>query len=67
MNLADGPKAGLSKDLPEPAAWPEAGSEPERASGRPEPEAGPQAITARDPRQRTAYPWQKSARPETTN
>ncbi|MBT2368306.1 hypothetical protein J7E88_24010 [Streptomyces sp. ISL-10] len=27
----------------------------------------PQAITARDPRQQTAYPWQKSARPETTN
>ncbi|MFD9223953.1 hypothetical protein ACFWDI_29085 [Streptomyces sp. NPDC060064] len=27
----------------------------------------PQAITARDPRQQTAYPWQKKARPETTN
>ncbi|MFI2367161.1 hypothetical protein [Streptomyces sp. NPDC018833] len=27
----------------------------------------PQAITARDPRQQTTYPWQKSARPETTN
>ncbi|MFG3494076.1 hypothetical protein [Streptomyces sp. NPDC047928] len=28
---------------------------------------GPQAITARDPRLDTPYPWQKSARPETTN
>ncbi|NEC06077.1 hypothetical protein [Streptomyces sp. SID7909] len=27
----------------------------------------PEAITARDPRQSTAYPWQKAARPETTN
>jgi len=27
----------------------------------------PQAITARDPRQQTTYPWQKTARPETTN
>ncbi|MFJ1894966.1 hypothetical protein [Streptomyces sp. NPDC088115] len=26
-----------------------------------------EAITAADPRQRTTYPWQKSARPETTN
>ncbi|OKJ76344.1 hypothetical protein [Streptomyces sp. CB02460] len=31
-----------------------------------EPDA-PEAITARDPRQSTAYPWQKTARPETTN
>ncbi|GAA4920342.1 hypothetical protein ACFPM3_00920 [Streptomyces coeruleoprunus] len=30
------------------------------ATGRP-------AITARDPRQGTAYPWQKAPRPETTN
>ncbi|WP_329541879.1 hypothetical protein [Streptomyces sp. NBC_01358] len=27
----------------------------------------PQAITAPDPRLRTEYPWQKAARPETTN
>ncbi|MET9665801.1 hypothetical protein ABZY19_10545 [Streptomyces sp. NPDC006475] len=27
----------------------------------------PQAITARDPRQQNTYPWQKTARPETTN
>ncbi|MFJ2414473.1 hypothetical protein [Streptomyces brevispora] len=30
-------------------------------------EGGAQAITAADPRQQTAYPWQKAARPETTN
>ncbi|MEN8650498.1 hypothetical protein ABCR94_07620 [Streptomyces sp. 21So2-11] len=27
---------------------------------------GPQAITARDPRRQTTYPWQKTARPEGT-
>lgn len=27
----------------------------------------PEAITARDPRRSNAYPWQKTARPETTN
>ncbi|WP_405936691.1 hypothetical protein OG338_08240 [Streptomyces sp. NBC_00726] len=27
----------------------------------------PEAIAARDPRRSTAYPWQKAARPETTN
>ena len=32
----------------------------------PRPAQQPEAITARDPRQ-TSYPWQKSARPETTN
>lgn len=31
-----------------------------------EPDA-PEAITARDPRQSTVYPWQKTARPETSN
>lgn len=30
-------------------------------------EGAPQAITAPDPRLRTEYPWQKTARPETTN
>ncbi|MFI6960600.1 hypothetical protein [Streptomyces sp. NPDC050255] len=30
-------------------------------------EGVPQAITAPDPRLRTEYPWQKAARPETTN
>ncbi|MET9517806.1 hypothetical protein [Streptomyces sp. NPDC002994] len=28
--------------------------------------AGPEAITARDPRRQTTYPWQKAARPEGT-
>lgn len=40
--------------------WPESESEP-HAAGQ------PQAITARDPRQQTAYPWEKTTRPETTN
>ncbi|WP_406419317.1 hypothetical protein OH809_28895 [Streptomyces sp. NBC_00873] len=30
-------------------------------------EEGPEALTARDPRGQTGYPWQKAARPETTN
>jgi hypothetical protein len=62
----------------EPAAWPEARETGRPAAARPEPEARtrpepedetsgrPQAITAPDPRQ-TTYPWQKTARPETTN
>ncbi|MEW2631499.1 hypothetical protein AB0903_07545 [Streptomyces sp. NPDC048389] len=49
--------AGTGATQTWPAAAPEAGAEPDR----------PQAITARDPRQPTAYPWQKTARPETTN
>ncbi|MFF3289521.1 hypothetical protein [Streptomyces sp. NPDC003023] len=63
----------------EPAPWPEV---PEPGSAQatqadagartwPEPDAEtpgrPQAITARDPRLGTAYPWQKAARPEATN
>ncbi|WNI24831.1 hypothetical protein [Streptomyces sp. ITFR-16] len=53
---------------------PEPGPEYRPESGRPddrgqEPGGGPgaQAITAPDPRQRTTYPWQKTARPETSN
>ncbi|THA60030.1 hypothetical protein E6P78_27995 [Streptomyces sp. A0958] len=52
----------------EPAAQPgrpaDRGGEPDAPGGDRTP---PEAITARDPRQRTAYPWQKTARPETTN
>ncbi|MFE7623593.1 hypothetical protein [Streptomyces sp. NPDC057509] len=58
----------------EPAARP--GRQPGRG-GDPEPpdapdapggvRTPPEAITARDPRQHTTYPWQKAARPETTN
>jgi hypothetical protein len=45
--------------------WPTA---PESEAGaEPEAQDRPQAITARDPRQPTTYPWQKTARPETTN
>lgn len=59
----------------EPAARPgrpaDRGGEPE-APGAPGGEPGgdrtpPEAITARDPRRQNAYPWQKTARPETTN
>ncbi|MFF3324404.1 hypothetical protein [Streptomyces sp. NPDC002889] len=58
----------------EPASWPQAGQVADGAA--PEqtwpdgerPVAGqPQAITARDPRAQTTYPWQKSPRPETSN
>ncbi|WP_137989352.1 hypothetical protein [Streptomyces vilmorinianum] len=69
------PEAGAA--APEAAreqVWPaeaEANAQaPAEAAGRPDaPAQGqqpPPAITARDPR-RTAYPWEKSARPETTN
>ncbi|MFE7757243.1 hypothetical protein [Streptomyces sp. NPDC057429] len=34
---------------------------------RPAAEEAPQALTPPDPRLRTGYPWQKAARPETTN
>jgi hypothetical protein len=46
--------------------WPAAAPESE-AGAEPEAQDRPQAITARDPRQPTTYPWQKNARPETTN
>lgn len=51
--------------------WPaeaEAGADerPARDTQRPA-DGGRPAITARDPRLGTGYPWQKSARPETTN
>lgn len=44
--------------------WPEAGAG--AGPGQTVAEQ-PQAITAPDPRQQTSYPWQKTARPETTN
>lgn len=41
---------------------------PAQAQGTGPGDAGiAEAITAADPRQRTEYPWQKTARPETTN
>ncbi|MEU3597868.1 hypothetical protein ABZ714_03910 [Streptomyces sp. NPDC006798] len=45
------------------SAAPPASSE---SSSSPAEESGPRAITARDPRQEQ-YPWQKAARPETSN
>ncbi len=56
--------------------WPEAGTEDrvDEAAGaagasgnQASPQPQPQAITARDPRREPTYPWQKTARPETTN
>ncbi|MGW4028998.1 hypothetical protein ACWEFL_06690 [Streptomyces sp. NPDC004838] len=71
---------GEPQGAPRAAAdWPEAdGAVPEQtwpqedaatragAPDGPSPQPEPQAITARDPRVET-YPWQKTARPETTN
>ena len=68
-------EAGVAEPKPWPAApKPERSEEHPRGAGAqtwPEAEGEspgrPQAITARDPRQETAYPWQKTARPETSN
>ncbi|MEU9198833.1 hypothetical protein [Streptomyces sp. NPDC048332] len=46
-----------------PAARAPERSGPDPAGG----EGAPQALTAPDPRLQTGYPWQKAARPETTN
>jgi hypothetical protein len=78
-----GAGTGVPGGEPQPRSWPEAGRTDgaQRAGADgiaaeqtwPESEseasaAGqPQAITARDPRQQTTYPWEKTARPETTN
>ncbi|WLQ38086.1 hypothetical protein P8A18_09910 [Streptomyces castrisilvae] len=55
----------------EPAARPGRpagrGGEPEAPDAPGGDRTPPEAITARDPRQHTTYPWQKAARPETTN
>ncbi|MER5983142.1 hypothetical protein [Streptomyces sp. NPDC001787] len=48
-------------------AGPMSGSTAEENWPGPAHAEGPQAITAPDPRLQTGYPWQKSARPETTN
>ncbi|WP_030970162.1 hypothetical protein [Streptomyces sp. NRRL S-1824] len=44
-----------------------AGRGGDRARGAQAGEEGPEALTARDPRAQTGYPWQKAVRPETTN
>ncbi|MCG7525975.1 hypothetical protein MHW47_16190 [Streptomyces sp. OfavH-34-F] len=41
--------------------------EHERRTAHQERRPSPEAITARDPRRNTTYPWQKNARPETSN
>ncbi|THA31436.1 hypothetical protein E6R18_16630 [Streptomyces sp. A1277] len=55
----------------EPAARPgrpaDRGGEPEAPGAPGGDRTPPEAITARDPRRQNAYPWQKTARPETTN
>lgn len=48
--------------------WPGPGQAQGNGQGNGTGDAGiAEAITAADPRQRTEYPWQKTARPETTN
>lgn len=53
-------------EWPEPSASAGSGAAAAADAG-PSGEEAPQAITAADPRLRNRYPWQKSARPETTN
>ncbi|MFD7442189.1 hypothetical protein [Streptomyces sp. NPDC059909] len=68
-----GPASGAEPVYPvsEPASGTAPAPASDAAQARAaEPEAdapGPQAITARDPRQPSTYSWQKTARPETTN
>ncbi|MFI5629050.1 hypothetical protein ACIA8E_06660 [Streptomyces sp. NPDC051664] len=45
----------------------EGGRGGDRARGAQAGEDGPEALTTRDPRAQTGYPWQKAVRPETTN
>ncbi|MFF7200384.1 hypothetical protein [Streptomyces sp. NPDC008141] len=49
------------------AAAADSAQAPSPSAARQDRQAQPQAITARDPRQPNTYPWQKAARPETTN
>jgi hypothetical protein len=73
---ASWPEAGAGDGAVREQTWPEAAAGA-GVEGGPEAGAGPvagagaepqpQAITARDPQQQTTYPWQKTARPETTN
>ncbi|MER7662277.1 MULTISPECIES: hypothetical protein [unclassified Streptomyces] len=49
------------------AAAADSAEAPSSSAAQPGQQGQPQAITARDPRQATTYPWQKTARPETTN
>ncbi|WP_327171252.1 hypothetical protein OG471_13845 [Streptomyces sp. NBC_01336] len=53
-----------SPDSPVARGQERSGTDPASGEGAAQ---APQAITAPDPRLRTEYPWQKAARPETTN
>ncbi|MEU0377452.1 hypothetical protein ABZ093_09135 [Streptomyces cyaneofuscatus] len=70
---SQGPEAGATRgrdagvEWPEPTAGSGNSSTADESWGGPAREEAPQAITAPDPHLRTKYPWQKSARPETTN
>ncbi|MFF5784357.1 hypothetical protein ACFY8P_05235 [Streptomyces sp. NPDC012693] len=57
---APGTASGAGEDWGRPAGSPEPSDRGNPAAG-----GGPSAITGPDPR-RTSYPWEKSARPETT-
>ncbi|WP_405780839.1 hypothetical protein [Streptomyces sp. NBC_00859] len=64
---ATGPGTGAS---PQAQSWPSPGGAAGAAQSWPpaddETVAGPEAITARDPKQRQRYPWEKTARPDST-
>lgn len=62
-----GAGADTGADWPAPASGAGDSSTADEPWGGPAREGTPQAITAPDPHVRTRYPWQKSARPETTN
>ncbi|MFJ9684809.1 hypothetical protein ACIRRX_03855 [Streptomyces bacillaris] len=62
-----GAGADAGTEWPAPPAGAGGGSTADESWGGPAREGAPQAITAPDPRLGTRYPWQKSARPETTN
>ncbi|MFE2289983.1 hypothetical protein [Streptomyces sp. NPDC059452] len=59
--------ADTGVEWPEPAAGTGNSATADESWGGPAGAEAPQAITAPDPQLRTRYPWQKSARPETTN
>ncbi|MGW2558836.1 hypothetical protein ACWCXB_06215 [Streptomyces sp. NPDC001514] len=58
---------GYPVSEPAPGTAAEAEAAQARAAEPDADAAGPQAITARDPRQPSTYSWQKTSRPETTN
>ncbi|WP_267245084.1 hypothetical protein [Streptomyces sp. PR69] len=81
VTAADWPEAGppAAEGVPAEQIWPETGIDQgagQTAAAGAGTGAGtgpgstladqPPAITGRDPRQRTAYPWEKTSRPETT-